>query len=191
MRTLILGAGGHARSLKLYLPEWVRMISNDDIVKPEDRVYIGIGDISARRRLFEKFRGQVQCLWRLPGRDRDELPDGIQVFPSAHVSSDAKIGVNVLVNTGAQIDHDCTIGDHCVLAPSALLCGGVTLGEGCFVGAGAIILENVTLEPDTVVPAGTLVVGSDDFRKPIRMVRDRGADQVDLRQEGADFFVGA
>ncbi|MGI9503589.1 MAG: hypothetical protein ACR2RE_11100, partial [Geminicoccaceae bacterium] len=182
LRVVILGAGGHAKALRHVLPYTrvpvIKLIENDDEVRSSDQVYIGIGDQKKRRLLFEKFRDQI------PNR-------GVQIMGNTWIGPDVRIGNNVLVNTGAQIDHDCSIEAHCVIAPGAILCGAVTLGEGCFIGAGAIIVQEVTLEPDTFVPAGTLVVGSDDFRKPIRMVRDRGADQVDLRQEGADLLVGA
>ncbi|MGI9504528.1 MAG: hypothetical protein ACR2RE_15900 [Geminicoccaceae bacterium] len=181
LRVVILGAGGHARSLAHVISrvgEAIWTTDNDDDVCSGDEVHIGVGDIAIRRRLYSKFKAQI------PDRGR-------QIMAGVHVGPDVMLGENVLVNTGAQIDHDCVIGDHCIISPGAILCGTVTLGEGCFIGAGAIIVQEVTLEPDTFVPAGTLVVGPDDFRKPLRMVRDRGADQVDLRQEGADFLVGA
>lgn len=183
MRHLILGTGGHAKAMGQVLSAdnpvcRFLMADNDDDVRPDDVVYIGVGDILTRKRMFEKFRNQVPY-------------HGVQLMGRTWIGPDVVLWENVLVNTGAQIDHDCTIGHHCVIAPGATLCGGVTLGEACFVGAGAIIVEGVTLEPETFVPAGTLVVGPDDFRMPVRMVRYRGADQVDMRQEGGDFFVGA
>lgn len=160
MRTVILGDGGHAQALSDLTGVEV-FITDDDEVQPDDVVLIGVGDIAARRRLYEKFKGQVG-------------EHGVQLMKGAIVYGSAVLGANVVVNTGAQIDHDCVIGSHCVIAPGAILCGGVMLGEACFIGAGAIIVEDVTLDPGTFVPAGTLCCGQDDFRKPIPMVREHG-----------------
>ena len=162
-RTVILGAGGHARALMDGIfhtrgREFVMTENNAD-VRPDDEVWIGVGDIATRKRLYGLFGHR--------------LPDnGIQIMRGAVVYDSAKLGANVLVNTGAQIDHDCVIGDHCHIGPGAVLCGGVTLGEACFVGAGAIIVNGVDLADETFVPAGTLVCGPDDFRMPVRVVRN-------------------
>lgn len=176
-RTVILGAGGHAKALQHVLSRPDILLESDADVQPDDQVYIGVGDMEKRRKLFAKFSAQI------PNR-------GVQQMGNVWIGPDVSTGVNVLINTGAQIDHDCVIGDHCIIAPGAILCGGVSLGEACFIGAGTIILEGVELEPETFVSAGTLVVGPDDMRRPIRMVRLNGADQVDLRAEGADFYAG-
>lgn len=178
MRLVILGEGGHAKHLYAQvrrLPGYdVIMTSDDDIVRVDDQVLIGIGtDISKRRELFERFRDrtlQHLALYRWT-HDSVHVGWGSQLEVGTIIQSDTDIGDNVLVNTGAQIDHDCKIGDHCVISPGAILCGNVTLGEACAIGAGAIIVQGVTLEPETVIPAGTLVAGPDDFRVPQRMVR--------------------
>ena len=171
MRYVILGKGGHAQALCDMLGD-LPCFDDDGEVLSDDVVIIGVGDIATRRHLYEKFDTQVGAV----------CPKGMfavaghQMMPRAFVAGSSVIGVNVLVNTGAQIDHDCVIGDHCVISPGAVLCGEVTLGEACFVGASATILEGGTLEPGTFVPAGTLVVGQDHFRKPVRMVRRDRAD---------------
>lgn len=164
MRVVILGAGGHAKAVGAVLIDrhgpLIRpyCTEDDDEVRPDDEVHIGVGDMKIRRRLFARFREQI------PDR-------GVQLMTGVLIGPDCTLGNNVLVNTGAQINHDCAIGDHCIISPGAILCGGVALGEGCFVGAGAVIIEGVTLGPETFVPAGTLVVASGDFRKPQRDVR--------------------
>ena len=165
MRYVILGKGGHAQALAdIYWP--CIFVGIDDLV-PDGPIIIGVGDIPRRRTLWAN--------WSYAVPDR-----GVQKMRGAIVYDSAKLGDNVLVNTGAQIDHDCIIGDHCVISPGAILCGNVTLGEACFIGAGAIILQGVTLEPETFVPAGTLVLGQDHFRKPVRMVRSGGGDYIGL-----------
>ncbi len=156
-RTVILGNGGFAHILKSMTG--LDCIDKGDPVPDDVRVLIGVGDIKLRKKLYQEYRGRVS-----------HPPDmaGVIIRPGT------TIGENVLINFGALIDHDCNIGDHCVISPGAILCGSVTLGEGCFVGAGAIIIQGVTLDAETFVPAGTLVCGSDDFRKPQRVVRRNG-----------------
>ena len=171
MRYVILGKGGHAQALadmifKHKLGSWIMLSeAEEDQVGPDDELVVGVGDIIGRVRLYEKFR-------------HHKMAFGIQIMEGAIVYESADLGHNVLVNTGAQIDHDCIIGDHCVISPGAILCGNVTLGEACFIGAGAIILQGATLKAETYVPAGTLVVSSDDYRKPVRVVRRNGADRL-------------
>lgn len=169
-RTVVIGTGGHARCLSA--------LTRCDCVPHEDYtgdglVLIGFGDVGIRRKLYEKFGQKVDGYVWLPGTLRN-AGRGVQAMPHSIVLPGCSIGNNVLLNTGCQIDHDCEIGDHCVVSPGAILCGSVKLGHSCFIGAGAIIVQGVELPDETFVPAGTLVVGSDDFRMPQRVLRNRG-----------------
>ena len=167
MSSVILGDGGHARELRsfIHLP----MLGKEDPVPDDATVVIGIGDIERRRELYEQYEGRVANVFFCLPPHVGQLT-AVQIMRGVIICNNARIGRNVLINTGAQIDHDCKIGDHCVISPGAILCGNVTLGEMCFVGAGAIIVENVSLEPNTRVPAGTLVCGQNDMRQPIRLL---------------------
>lgn len=165
-RVVILGNGGHARALADTLDIFnIVFLENDDDVLPDDTVYIGVGDLETRIRLFERFRSQI------PGR-------GVQFMANVHVGPNCAIGDNVLLNTGSQIDHDCIIGNHSIVSPGAILCGGVELGESCFIGAGSIIVEGVELENGTFVSAGSLVVKQNDIRRSLRLVSDRTMEGI-------------
>ena len=157
MRCVILGRGGHARAIRTWLIPidalQVRMTDNDDDVLPEEIVFIGIGDVAKRQKLYERYHGLM-------------LNNGRQIMRGVIIDPSATVGDNVLVNTGAQIDHDCWIGPHSIIGPGVILCGSVHLGITCEIGAGAIILQNVKLPHETRVPAGTLVVSADDWRRP-------------------------
>lgn len=160
MRCVILGMGGHARAIRTWLVPAdavnVRMTDDDDDVRPEETVFIGLGDIAKRQRLYGRYHGMM-------------LNGGRQIMRGVTIDPTAIVGDNVLVNTGAQIDHGCLICFNCIVGPGAILCGGVTLREACEIGAGAIILQNVKLAAGTRVPAGTLVVSADDWRRPEKM----------------------
>lgn len=170
MRVVILGTGGHAKSLAQFHSGAI-LTNNDGDVLPDDEVHIGVGDMKRRRQLFRQFRHQI------PDR-------GVQLMAMTWTGPDVRLGDNVLVNTGAQIDHDCNIGAHSIISPAAVLCGNVTIGEYSFIGAGAIIVQGVTLEPESYVRAGTLVVGPDDMRVPQRVVRRNGAMEIASRPRG-------
>jgi len=169
-RLHIIGNGGHARQIH-------SMCINSQMYGPSDQlplkgdVIIGVGELSARIRLYGEFEKHrfVSVVHKCDlSRDYGHIGHGVVLMPGSIVNAGAHIGDNVIVNTGAQVDHDCYIGDHCILSPGSILCGGVKLGMGCQIGAGAIIVQGVELDEGTTVPAGTLVVSSDDMRRPVR-----------------------
>ncbi len=130
MRVVILGKGGHAKMLYAHarrLPGYkARMTDDDESVKVDEHVLIGIGnDVNKRRALFERFRHQIIqhfAMYRWV-HDSVHIGWGAQLAVGTIIQVGSDVGDNVLINTGAQIDHDCTIGDHCVIAPGAILCG--------------------------------------------------------------------
>tara|TARA_Y100000310_G_scaffold225274_1_gene227312 strand:- start:2041 stop:2691 length:651 start_codon:yes stop_codon:yes gene_type:complete len=188
MTIFILGKGGHAKVVADMVPLAEQIgIDEESMIMEDDILYVGVGigiDCGVpkdHRRMFEKFPHN-----RFPPAlhpdaaisPTAEIGDGTVVCARAVVGVDAKLGKNVLVNTGAQIDHDCEIGNHTVIAPGVIICGGVKLGKSCTIGVGAIIVQRVELPDETRVPGGTLVVGQDDFRKPLRVVWNNGADTL-------------
>ena len=92
------------------------------------------------------------------------------LLAGAIVGPGARIGRNVIVNTGAVVEHDCVIGDHVHVASGAVLGGGVTVGRaartwgseppsarGSRIGAGALVGVGAAVVAD--VPEGAIVVG--------------------------------
>lgn len=124
----------------------------------------GVGDSSARERVFERLlaagfelppivhASAVCSPWARLGR-------GVHVLAGAVVNASAEIGDNVIVNTGAIVEHDCSIGAHAHLAPGSRLAGGVTVGERAHVGIGAVVIEGVEIGGRALVAAGAVVVG--------------------------------
>ena len=76
----------------------------------------------------------------------------------AIVNSEACIGANVIINTGARVDNDCIIEDRSLVAPGFILCGTVNVGSGSFIGAGAQIIPNISIGSRVVVGAGSTVL---------------------------------
>lgn len=124
----------------------------------------GVGanpDTARRRALFERHAALADAPALIhPGAILGRevvLGRGAQIMAGAVIQCGARLGDNVVANTGARIDHDCAIGDHAFISPGAVLCGAVRVGEGSFVGAGAIVMPGVTIGAGAVIAAGAVV----------------------------------
>ena len=121
------------------------------------------GDNRRRRELFERARGlnlrpfSVRHPLAIVSRSAEVL-DGAQLLPGCIVNTGARIGVNVIVNSGSVVEHDCVIGDHAHVATGALLAGAVCVGEGAHIGAGAVVRQGIRVGGGAIVGAGAVVV---------------------------------
>lgn len=118
------------------LPEHCPWLGDDDKVMKmnTDSVSLlnGIGSIAStnkRQKIYSKFHNKgyaFQSLFHPSAVIAKEvkLSDGIQVFPKVVIQPGAKIGENVLLNTGCIIEHDCMVGSHSHVAPGAVVSGG-------------------------------------------------------------------
>lgn len=85
------------------------------------------------------------------------LGPGVAVLEHAHVGPGARLGRGALVNTSAVVEHDTDVGEGVHVAPAAVLLGGVCSGDLVLVGAGAVVLPLVRLGEGAVVGAGAVV----------------------------------
>ena len=83
---------------------------------------------------------------------------GSQLLAGCIVNTQASLGRNVIVNSGAIIEHDCEIGSHSHIASGACLCGGVIVGEEVHVGARATILQGIHVGHRAVIGSGAVVL---------------------------------
>jgi sugar O-acyltransferase (sialic acid O-acetyltransferase NeuD family) len=133
-------------------------------------VCIGLGDIKARKNLFD-----------LLGRY------GIQsisaIHPSAIISKEFELGINVIVGPGCvffgnsrlgngcyvgpnvTISHDSKVGDFSLLSVGSVIGARVEIGTGVFVGTGSTLLEpkfgpeaRLLVGDGAIVGAGSLVL---------------------------------
>ncbi len=94
---------------------------------------------------------------------------GCQLLPGCILHTQAALGVNVIVNSGAIVEHDCVVADHAHVATGARLASTVHVGVGAHIGAGATVIQCLRIGDWAVVgagavvtrdvPAGTTVVG--------------------------------
>lgn len=94
------------------------------------------------------------------------------------ICADARIGDNVLINTGAIVDHECVVGSHAHICPGVRLAGRVSVGERTFLGIGSCVVDKKCIGRDVVVGAGSVVVSDlpDDvvaYGVPARVRRKR------------------
>ncbi|PRB64765.1 NeuD/PglB/VioB family sugar acetyltransferase [Microbacterium sp. MYb45] len=185
---VLLGAGGHARSVlaalalsgdrvRGYLAPvasdrllGIEHLGGDDVLDafdPEDvAIVVALGSTSStalRRTLHidAVSRGFTIATVVHPRAFVDPsvvLPPGVQVLAGSIVNAGARIGEGALINSGAIVEHDSVVGAHAHIAPGAVLAGDVTIGEGAHIGLGSRIVQGVTVGSGGVVGAGAVVI---------------------------------
>ncbi len=121
-----------------------------------------VGDTAARRRLFDRLRGQGYTFPLLchPSAMRSpsaECGQGCQLMAGAILQAGARLGDNVLLNSRALVEHGCRIGRHTHIASGAVVCGDCEIGEGCHIGAGAVLIQGLRVGNGAIIAAGAVV----------------------------------
>ena len=186
-RLLILGAGGHGRSVAEIVVaenqhEFVGFL--DDAPSANERVddWRVLGPIS----LLDSYRRQADVVIVAIGsnRLREELHSrvdaagfdlltvthpraivsararigrGCAVMAGAIVANGASLGEGVIVNCGAVIDHDCRVEDFGHLGVNACMGGGSVLGRAAWMQAGATLGCGVHIKAGAVLQPGSSV----------------------------------
>lgn len=188
MRLLILGGGGHGRSVAdaalassdfsavAFLdnrlrtnvtPEgWPVIGGLDELEKlacAYDGVIIGLGDARKRLELAARVAGLGLPLVSVvhPGATISRycsVGQGTVVLAGACINIGARIGASVIINTGATVDHDCDLAEGVHICPGANLAGSVSIGERTWFGIGAVARQGIRIGSDVMVGAGAVVV---------------------------------
>jgi sugar O-acyltransferase (sialic acid O-acetyltransferase NeuD family) len=127
-----------------------------------DAVIVAIGDNAVRRRIFQQLSAtrEVFATAIHPAAvlgSAVEVGAGSVLCARVVVNACARIGANVILNTGCTIDHHNQIGDHAHIAPGVHTGGDVTIGEGGFIGIGATVMPQRCVGAWTTVGAAGLV----------------------------------
>lgn len=148
----------------------VKILGADDLIFTFDpnhvRLVNGLGSTHlpvSRKDVFERWKKRGYMFYTVihPSAVVAEtavLEEGAQVLALASVNTDAFIGADSLVNTGAIVEHDCHVGAHVHIAIGARLAGNVRVGSVCHIGAGATLLQGVSVGAQTVIGAGAVVI---------------------------------
>jgi sugar O-acyltransferase (sialic acid O-acetyltransferase NeuD family) len=184
---VVLGAGGHARSVVDVLercgehvvavsgdagesPWHITVLADDtaaiDLLTEHNlRACVAIGAAGPRARLVADLLARGVSLPPVTARTATVAPGahvgaGTVVLEHAHVGPGADLGAGVIVNTAAVVEHDCVVGDGSHVAPGAVLLGGARIGSMTLVGSGARVLPGITVGSRVTVGAGAVVTTS-------------------------------
>lgn len=182
--TLVIGAGGHGKSVVsvlLAMGTAVAGVLDDDPESggrvilgvpvlgpvsdleryPEHPVVIGLGANAARRAVAERFPGAQWASVVYPGAYVNPsalIGVGTVVFPGAIIGANVVIGSHVIVSAHATVGHDTTLHDFVHVAPGVQIAGEVTVGRGAMLGIGSIVCPQVRIGEDSTLAAGAVAV---------------------------------
>jgi UDP-N-acetylbacillosamine N-acetyltransferase len=189
-RLVILGFGGHARSvadvaLDLGTPDLMfvdeaalagesflgfAILTNMPKPLPEGwEVFPAAGDNAARQRQIERAAAQSLPMNCLVSR-RAYVGKGATIQPAsfiahhAHLGPMAAVGRGTIINTAAVVDHESHIGDFTHISVNSTIAGRCRIGDLVFVGAGATVIDGIRITDRVIIGAGSTVV--DDIFEP-------------------------
>ena len=184
-RLLIVGAGGHGRSVaEAVLASGIyQMVGFLDDAFPElrqvwdwpvlgttaalvdcchhaDAAIVAIGNNRLREALHRRlaiagFEFATVIHPQAMVSTRAVIGTGTAVMAGAIVGTEAQLGAGVIVNAGAVVDHHCRVEDFGHLGVNAAMAGGSVLGRGAWMQAGCILGYGIRVEEGAVLPPGT------------------------------------
>ena len=185
---LIIGAGGHARTLIdsvlssgqilsglvdiNYKKQkenilGVRVLGGVEILNnfnpKKTSVILAIGDIKKREEWFLELKERGFSFHSVIHSTAilskyASVGEGVFIGSGAIVNAEAIIGDNVIVNTGVIVEHEVKIGKNCHLAPGVKIAGRVTVGSNTFIGIGSSVANNIAIGRDSIIGAGSVIV---------------------------------
>ena len=186
-KPVIIGGGGHARSLMAMAPEEMKPEAYVDLSDIMSLRYLGTDEefladeknaglpliigfvapascsMEPRKNLIERYSGRhfATIIAEDATVERDAvIGAGSMIFHRAVVNTGVFLGDHVIINTGAIVEHDTTVGSNTFIGPGAILLGGVAVGRDVYIGAGSCIRNGATI-CDGVTLAMCSVVAKD------------------------------
>lgn len=179
---LIIGAGGHGRSIAeaaLAGDTWRPIGFVDDSVTHSS---LGLPVLGPMSRLAE-YRAVAECAIVAIGNNRvretlhlqlralefrpattvhrsavvsptARFCEGCAIMAGAIVGTEAVLGEGVIINCGAVVDHHCHVDDYGHLGTNACMAGGSRLGHGAWMQAGSALGYAVHLPAGSILAAG-------------------------------------
>jgi len=186
-RLLIVGAGGHGRSvaeavalrgefvvagfLDDAFPELGKVWSSPVLGKVADLAsfrdiaeyaFVAIGNNLLRQRVVGQLRDSGFRLAtvihpRAMVSPTASVGEGAAVMAGAIVGTEAVLGQGAIVNCGAVVDHHCRVGDFGHLGVKAAMAGGSVLGAGAWMQAGSALGYGVEISAGQILVPGEAV----------------------------------
>ena len=186
-RLLIVGAGGHGRSVAeavLAAGSYKVVGFVDDAASALQHVWAlpvfgATADLTSYReyadvaivamgnnRLREELHGRLTVAGfelatvvhpKAVVSPRAVIGAGCAIMAGAIVGTEAQLGAGVIVNCGAVVDHDCRVDDFGHLGVNAAMSGGSVLGRGAWMQAGSVLGYGAIVEAWRVLGSGEAV----------------------------------
>lgn len=181
-RLIILGAGGHGRSVAdmVLAREEFDLIGFLDDASPElqsvwnipvlgaigsapewrsaaEYAFVAIGNNAARESFCIMLRAAGFSLPTLIHpqaivSSRAVIGEATAIMAGSIVGTEAELGEGVIVNAGAVVDHHAQVEDYAHLGVGAMMAGGTCLGRSAWMQAGAALGYGVRIPEGTVLP---------------------------------------
>ena len=85
------------------------------------------------------------------------LGENCFVYENVVMKPFARLGRDVIVETGSVVGHHPEIQDHCFLGPHSVVLGECTIEPYCIIGANAVVREGVRVASGCIIGAGALI----------------------------------
>jgi UDP-perosamine 4-acetyltransferase len=185
-KLIIIGAGGHARSvidIALQNAQYeivgcidptpgdvlgIPVIGGDSdleslLADGIQCVFVALGDNQRRHALFDRAVSMGFEPVNIVSRHamishRVQLGKGICIMAGAAINVNTVVNDNCIINTCCSIDHDCKIGKSSHIAPGVALSGTVNIGSGVHLGTGSAVIDRISIGDWSYIGAGAVVV---------------------------------
>ena len=182
---IIIGAGGHTRSLLNSISPEICVIGifddSYDIEKKEfinnipilgkiketpidSKIILSIGDNRKRMNLFlimfERMLKKNIIHRTAIIEPFVNIGSSNQILGNVYINSYTEVGDNNILNTGCIIEHESKIGSHCHISVNSTICGRSSIGDSCFIGSGAVVIDKVKICNNVIVGANSVVINN-------------------------------
>ena len=171
MKTVIIGAGGHARVIYEILNydrniEIVAFV--DNVIRGSDEKIMGIPVLGDHSILPKLLKSGVKCAIIGVGDNKirkDHFENirniGLEmvsaIHPTAHITHNAKIGKGVVIVTGATIGTGVEIGNNVIINTGVIIEHEDVLEDHVHIASGTVLAGRVTVKEGAFIGAGCVI----------------------------------
>jgi sugar O-acyltransferase (sialic acid O-acetyltransferase NeuD family) len=170
--TILVGAGGHARSCIDVIElsgqyKIAGLVEKDEKNRQENLGYPILGTDDDLWDLRQKYSHALVTVGQIKSpATRIRVFQGLQeldyqfpviVSPRAYVSKHASIGDGTIIMHGAIVNANAKIGKNCIINNKALIEHDAIIGDHCHISTGAIVNGEVTVGDKSFIGSGTVI----------------------------------